>query len=458
MMPAMPDHARTAPTDRSLPRATSFLGPATLALLTLLAQIVLRRELAPGEFGTLNALLGVMLVVLVPFAALSAVLRRTLADAKRVAWHGPLLNRAALGWGGACAVLLFVALPALQLPRSTLQFFALPAMAAGLLAICGRPATPARWCMIIGVAAAALRLVVGAWAAADWPVAESGLGAFLLAALVAGLPALRDPPESGPVRGAGKILRPAAVPALAAIGVALALALFTNADRIAAQLNLGTADPNHVASLDSGGTPFVFVDYRLFDDYQAAGLVARGLLWSLLPLLGVFYARRARLARTTYESLRWFWIYLGALLLATVFLVVGGPVADALFNPHPVAAQTAAEAHHQYDGGAAYEKTAGGAPTPARDEPPSRVGALLPSFAGAFLVLGLVQAMAVFALASKRHVECLVLAACSGGYTAFLFNTGHHESLMTGVMAGGALMSLALVLLVGVVRYARSHP
>jgi hypothetical protein len=435
MMPAMPDHARTTPGERTVPGAKSFLGPATLALLTLLAQVVLRRELAPGEFGTLNALLGVLLVVLVPFAALSAILRRELAGAKHATWHGPLLNRAALAWGLACAVLLFVALPVLQLPRSSLQFFTLPAVAAGLLAICGRPATPARWCLIIGIAAAALRLVVSAWAAADWPTAESGLGAFLLAALVAGLPALRDQPEPGPLRGAWKILRPALVPTLAALGIALALALFTNADRIAAQLNLGTIDPNHVTGTDSSAEPFAFVDYRLFDDYEAAGLVARGLLWSLLPLLGLFYAQRVRLTSTTRASLRWFWIYLGALLLGALFLVVGAPVANALFNPY----------FFQH------------ADAP-RDVMIGNLTALLPAFAGAFVLLGLVQAVAVFALASKRHVECFVLAACSVAYTAVLFETGHHALLMTAIMAGGALMSLALVLLVGVVRYARSHP
>ncbi len=423
----MPDHARKSLGDPVASRAKAFLGPAILALLTITTQVVLRRELFPGEFGTLNALLGIVLVLLVPFAIFSACLRRELEAARHAAWHPPLLNRAALGWGMMCAVFLFMALPGLQLPRSSLQFFMLLVIAAGLLAICGRPITPVRWCLIIGVTAAVLRLVVSAWAAADWPMAESGLAAFLLAGLVAGLPALRDQTAPGALRGGWKILRPALLPTMAASSLGFALALFTNADRIAAQLTLGTADPDRVANAGSNADPLVFVDYRLFDDYQAAGLVARGLLWALLPLLGLFYVQRARLPRTSYASLRWFWIYLGALLLGALCLVVGGPVANAVFDSH--------------------RETSSGGP-----------GALLPSFAGAFLVLGLVQAVGVFSLASKRHVECFLLAACSVGYTALLFNTGRHESLLTGVMAGGALISLALVLLVGVVRYARSHP
>jgi hypothetical protein len=410
-------------------RTRALLGPATLALLTLLTQVVLRRELAPGEFGTLNALLGLVLILLVPLAALSAVLRRNLIAAQHAALHLPLLNRAALVWGITCVILLFIALPWFQLPRSSLQFFTLIVVAAGLLAICGRPATPVRWCALIGISAAVLRLVVSAWAGADWPTAESGLAAFLFAALLAGLPALRDQPDAGPLAPAWKILRPALIPGLAAIGIALALALFTNADRLAAQLNLGTADPHDLANLGPDGANLAFVDYRLFDDYQAAGLCARGLLGLLLPLLFLFYNQRVRLNRTTYDSLRWFWIYLGALFLGALFLALGAPVVRALFHPLD--------------------------PGPDNID---QIGRLLPGFAGAFFLLGLLQAIAVFALASRRHVECFLLLACSLAYTAFLFNTGHHATIMLAAMSGGALASLALVLVVGVVRYARSHP
>jgi hypothetical protein len=427
IIPSMVEPAR--------PKASAIVGPVGLALLTVLTQVVLRRELAPGEFGTLNALIGLALVLLVPLAALSAVLRRELTAAQRPSLHLHLLNRAALAWGIVCVVLLLAMLPALQLARTSLQFFTLITVAAGLLAICGRPATPARWCVLIGLGAAAARLVLSAWAGADWPVAESGLAALLLGALLAGLPALRDQPEPGPLAGAWKILRPALVPGLAAVSVALALALFTNADRIAAQINLGTTDPDNVANLQAGNISLAFVDYRLFDDYQAAGLCARGLLWALLPLLGLLYFQRTRLDRTTYASLRWFWIYLGALFAGALLLALGAPLVNALF--HPVFADPSA-----LDG----------------DELTSHLAGLLPAFAGAFFVLGLVQAFAVFALASRRHVECFLLAGCSVAYTVCVFNAGRHAQVMLAVMSGAALMSLALVLLVGVVRYARSHP
>jgi hypothetical protein len=192
----------------SRPGVKGLVSGISIAALTVLTQIVLRRELAPGEFGTLNALLGVALVLLVPFAALSAVLRGELKAANASNLYLPLLNRSALGWSLICFVVLFVALPPLKLPRVSLQFFMLITVGAGILAICGRPATPARWCAFIGIGAALLRLVVSGWFGIEWPSAESGLGALLLAGLLAGLAALRDQPDTPPITGAWKTFRP----------------------------------------------------------------------------------------------------------------------------------------------------------------------------------------------------------------------------------------------------------
>jgi hypothetical protein len=414
----------------------NFIVGIVIAALTVLTQIVLRRELAPGEFGTVNALFGLALVLLVPFAALSAVLRRELNAANASNLYLPLLNRSALGWSLICLVVLFVALPPMKLPRVSLQFFMLTTVGAGLLAICGRPATPARWCAFIGSGAALLRLVASGWFGMEWPSAESGLGALLLAGLLAGLPALRDQPDT-PITGAWKTFRPSLVPALAAISVALALALFTNADRIAAQPNLGAADPGAMVNMPTDAAGNALVDYGKFDAYQAAGLCDRWILWGLLPMLALHYAQRSGLKRTTYASLRWFWIYLGALLFGMLCLVYSGNFADYLFNPpfQGVTFHTRPPVHSY-----------------------GQIGVLLPQLSVAFFLLGLLQGIAIFTLASRRYVECFVLAACSLAYTAFVFHAGHQAQLLPGVMAGGALISLMLVLFVGVVRYARTHP
>lgn len=412
----------------------NIVGGVVIGALTILTQIVLRRELAPGEFGTANALFGIAFVLLAPLAAFSLFARRELAKAGAENLHQPLLNRAAIGWSIACVVVLIPTLPLLDFPRVSLHFFELLVVTTGALAICARPATPIRWCAVIGIGAAVLRLGVSSWAGANWPLAESGLGALVLGALLAGLPALRDQPDPPTLSGAWKILRPSLVPGAAMISVGLALALFTNADRIAAQVNLGTPDSNNIVNVPGSGA--MFADYRAFDAYQAAALCPRWLLWGLIPLLGLLFRQRSALNRTTYASLRWFWIYLGALFIGLAFLVFGGSLADWVFNP----------------------------PQPSGYRPSSHswtygpIGYFLPQLAMPFFLIGLLEGIAVFALASRRHIECFVLAACSIGYTVVVFMAGHHAQIMMSVMGGAALISLALVLFVGVVRYARTHP
>jgi hypothetical protein len=414
-----PSTAATASANAGLtrPSAKTIIGGGVIALLTILTQIVLRRALAPGEFGTVNALFGVTIVLLVPFAAFSAILRRSLAAANDSHLHVPLLNRAAIVWSLVCLVLFFVILPLLRLPRASLEFFMLLTVAGGVLAICGRPATPVKWCAIVGISAAVLRLIVSAWAGAKWPTAESGLGALVLGFLLAGLPALRDQSGGPSLADAWKVLRPTLVPGLATISVALALALFTNADRIAAQGTFGSA--KIYIQMNFGRSPD-FIDHVLFDDYQAAGMLARWLLWGLLPLLALLYTQRTALRGTTHGSLRWFWIYLGALVAGVVLLILAAPLANLIFTGDPAV--------------------------------------FVPGFAGAVFMLGLLQGIAVFALSSRRWIECFLLGALSLVYTGFLFYAGHQPQIMTSCMFGGALISLMLVLLVGVVRYARSHP
>ena len=152
-----------AETSGSARSAKNIITGIALGLLTLLTQIVLRRELAPGEFGTLNSLFGVTLILVAPLAALGLVLRRGVEPAE----VGPLLNRAAPAWGIVCFVLLFVALPALRLPRVSLMFYMLLTVGAVLFAVCGRPAMAPRWCAILAVSAAVMRLLVSAWGGRD---------------------------------------------------------------------------------------------------------------------------------------------------------------------------------------------------------------------------------------------------------------------------------------------------
>jgi hypothetical protein len=388
------------------------------ALLNFISCIVLRRELLPGEFGTVNTILGVVAVAAAPVLALALVPRHGILSREESAlWstHLPAIMRlATLGLGGFLLVLLFALLPFLSLPRVSLQMFTVlaveAALAARLAAILCRATH--RLVLMGGliIAGAAVRLAVSAFGAHYQPWAQTGVGAVVLAGAIAAIPALQDyafPPFDA---GGRALLRKLLFPLSATASVILAVALFANAHRIVAQPNFGTPDTAN----------FGFVNLNGFDDFQAAGLIAFGVLMITLPLLIFFGARRAALSHTTRASLRWFWIYLGALFAGVLALIFVAPLANAIFSGNPAA--------------------------------------FLPSFAAPVFMIGLLQGMAVFALASQRWIECLVLGASGIAYTLFLFFAGHQPQLMTTYMFGGALISLMLVLFVGVVRYARSHP
>lgn len=399
-------------------RLFRFSVIGVVGVLNFLSQVILRRELAPGEFGTANTVLGVvsalsgalLVLILVPH-------HRILSPQEAAQWkrHRPTLTRLAIfGWGGVSLALLFALLPSLSLPRVSLQIFAILAVEATLAA--GQGVARCRATKRMGLltflllAGGTVRLAGSAIAGHNYPVAQSGVGPVILAGALLALPALQDYhlPALGP--GGRAVLRKLLLPLLATASVVLAVQLFSNAHLIVAQRNFGAPDPANFGFVNLGG----------FDDFQAAGLIVQRFLAITLLVLVVFWGKRTVLPRTTRASLRWFWIYLGALVAGAVLLVVAAPLANVVFTGNPAT--------------------------------------FLPSFAAAFLMLGLVQGVGVFALASRRWIECFVLGACGIAYTLFLFYAGHQPALMISCMFGGALISLMLVLFIGVVRYARSHP
>ena len=418
-------NASVVPADTSISRAIGLpvFAWLVIALLNFLSQIFLRRELAPGEFGTVNVVLGVVAVLAAPLLALDFFFNQRAVSPNAVpssqAHRRVIMEMATLGWGGISLVLLFVLLPLLDLPRTSLHILSILAVGAALFAVlsgslCASGNRLRFWTTML-VVAAAVRVIASAAFGYYQPWAQSGIAAVIIAGIVTAIPALQ-PRVGEPSRAeAWTFLRSRdfLVPCLATISILLALALFTNADRIVAQSEFGT--PDHA---DMG-----YVDPPLFDDYQTAGLLGRALLWGTLPLLWVFYANRAALARSTFASFRFFWFYLGALVIGTILLVTLAPMWSAIFSGYPLG-----------------------------------VARFIPGFAGAMFMLGILQGIAIFALASRRYIECFTLGACSIAYTIFLYLFGHQPQVMTTCMFGGALVSLMIVLLVGVTRYARNHP
>jgi hypothetical protein len=406
---------------------------ALVAILNLIAQIVFRHEMKPGEFGTLNTSLGAIGLMAVPVLALHRAFTHYLArrhaegqrariDTLRVS---ALVATETFGWlwGGLCLALVFLLLPLLELPRFSLQLFTLMNVlvaVGGLIscAVCerGQRQRLRLWTALLLFAAGA-RVLAGAGLVWAEPWAESGLAAFLLAGFITLTPALE-------VRESGAGARWQACRAMwdkdfllcasSTFSVLLALYLFTNADRIVTQSWFGVVTNNNLG----------LINWPMFDSYQTAGLLARSVLWGTQPLLWIHFAQRARVEHSRAASLTFFWIYLGALVLGALVLGVLAKPLSELFC------------------GARFQTTA----------------MLLPSLAAAMLPLGLLQGLGIFALASRRPPECFVLAACAIGYTVLLFLAGRQPLLMPAYMFGGGLVSTMIVLFVGVVRWGRKQP
>ncbi len=247
------------------------------------------------------------------------------------------------------------------------------------------------------------------------PWAQAGLGAVIVAGIVTAFPIIRMPAPGMPWNEAWALMRRRKflVPFLATVSVILALALFTNADRVIAQGEFDMANATNFGYINLTSLTIT----RRPDCSGARCFGARCRCSLFFTRNGLpFPAPRTR-------RCDFFWIYLGALLGGTFLLAFLAPVLSWLFTGNPFG-----------------------------------VGRFIPGFIGGMLMMGLVQGMAVFALASRRYLECFTLGGCSIAYTILLSLFGHEPQLMTSCIFGGGTISLMIVLLLGVTRYARSHP
>ncbi len=404
---------------------------AGIAALNFIAQIFLRRELHLGEFGTLNTALGIVGLLTLPLLALNQAFTlylRQVHPQEQAPRIEALRAAAAIAtetfgwiWGGLSILLIFLLLPLLDVPRISLQLFTVINVLVALggvlsWAICQGGNRLHFWATLLFYAALS-RALVGALLGWLEPWAESGLAALLLAGFIALAPAL-DIREVKPALR-WKACRDAwdrdfLLYAGATFSVLLGVFLFANADRIVAQKWLGVAINNNLG----------IVSWSLLDSYQTAGLLGRSLLWGTQPLLWILFAHRSPLNRTTTASLTFFWIYLGSLVAGAFLLGLLTRPLCYLFC------------------GSNYQSTA----------------LFVPSFAAVMVVLGLLQGVGIFALASRRYPECFLFSACSIGYTVLLYLAGRQAQSMIAYMFGAGVVSLMIVLFVGVVRWGRKQP
>jgi hypothetical protein len=409
---------------RETARPLSFW--ALLALLNFGTQIVFRRHLAPGEFGMLNSLLGLVGFFLVPIWALRHGFDHFAPadhDAARLAvlraGKQPLVEIATVAWLVPALLLCFPLMPPLGFPRETLDYCLLPSVFLALgtfiaASMCEKESRPRLWLALLA-GAAVTRIAVAWWFTSSQPWAEMGLAAGWAGAFILLIPVWRAGRfdfDWKPAVAAWRD-REFAHHVFATLSALLGLYLFTNGDRIVAQAWFGRPLENNMG----------FVPWAYFDSYQTAGLLGRALLWGTQPLLLLLLVRRAGVARTTPALRNLFWIYLGVLIVAALLLSALAAPLTALF------------------GGSEDADTI----------------RLIPAFAWLMMPLGLLQGVGIFALASRRYPECFTLGGASVGYVALLYAVGRPQ-LMLSYAFGGAWAALLLVLMVGVVRWGRRQP
>jgi hypothetical protein len=136
----------------------------------------------------------------------------------------------------------------------------------------------------------------------------------------------------------------------------------------------------------------------------------------------VLHAERSKLNKTTLASLKFFWIYLAALVLGAIalgfFASQGGPL----------------------------------------DKLVPFAGSIGPTFAAVMIPLGLMQGLGIFSLASRRYPECFLIGGCGIVYTIVLEIVGRRPEMMLPYMFGSSMVALMIVLFVGVVRWGRRQP
>jgi hypothetical protein len=404
---------------------------ATMAGFNIVMQVLffgeMRGEKSQGEFGTLIAALGVVGLLTVPVLGLSQAFRLYLQNVKEdsrvIALRGSSLavtETFAWLWCAVCLVLIFLPYPLPNLPRYSLQLFALMCVLLALsgcvsAAIC-EAAGRTRYWTTLAVGALVVRLVFGGLLVAYQPWAEAGLAALLVAGFVTLAPVLqpRDLHLAARLKTCREALdRDFLVFAGATLSVLVGIYLFTNADRIASVRWMNVQFLHNVLSAE--GTQ------AEFDTYQATGLLSRCLLWGIQPLLWMFYAERSKLNKTPVASLKFIWIYLALLFIGTLVFGFGSSIVGQRWS------------------------------VPAA----SNYG---PTFAVILLPLGLLQGLGIFSLASRRYHECFVLGGCSIVYLLILTFFGRRPDLMLPFMFGSSVVCLMIVLFVGVVRWGRKQP
>lgn len=368
------------------PRSVWF-NSAILTSASLLAaagnylfQAIVGRWLPLAEFGYLNAALSLTALLTLGMTAANQAVAHHLARHQAVDDQARIDQLKAASSAFLLRVTVAVSLLAVVALYPVARFFQVPRTSVGWLVLSLVLANvwgglTAAWCAGLGqftflaglgLAGVAVRLF-GTGFVALWPVAESGIGASVVATVMTvGLVLGRD---LGQVQWRGSIQpvmnREFLLYLLAAAAVVGGQFLFLQSDLLVAQ--------RHFAGPALG-------------EYSAAGLIGRAVVFLASPVLVVLFTTRSGVARLDAASGRLLMAYFGLLLCGVLAVTFGNEWLCRLLL--------------------------GRVEEPVRD--------LMPPFARAMLGIGLLQAAGAYLLASRRLAWCLAYGILAVGYAGIL--------------------------------------
>lgn len=388
-----------------------------LMVISLLSSVVhyvfqaaMGRMLPRDEYGYMNSAFGIVLLASVPLSAASQTVAHYLARLKAEGNQKNLDNFRQQSltwlWRGTWALILISILlwkPAqefLRFPRyglALVSMFFLPAQLWSVVA--------AAWCAGMGrfkllgyltLGAALTRLLGGIFIVWYWSVAESGVFATLIGALVMG-GALFFIPRDRNKSVSTKVLPQGFISFLfASIGVGVGNFLFLQADQIIAQ--------RYFTGIDLG-------------NYSAAGVLGRAVILGSLPFLTVYFTQRSEIHKTNRQSWNLKLMYFSSLIVGVLFVLFGSNLLCQILLGH---------VEHQ-------------------------TTVWMDQFALTMLNVGILHALSYFFLATRRIKECVIYGFCGITYAAILLYYGKGADQMLVAMKYSTLLFLGLVLLLAVV-------
>ncbi|HUB67172.1 MAG TPA: hypothetical protein VL981_06780, partial [Candidatus Methylacidiphilales bacterium] len=265
------------------------------------AQSVFSRCLAAGEFGALSTTLGIIALLGVPLAAVNQALTHYLAryhandrqeeidQFRQLAFE---ILKITASTAGLLAIVTMLILPKIfPFGRPLLGYFAL----LGILGYLGTTLSSALclglnrfrlWGILI-IGAACIRLVLAALMAPRLPWAETGMAITALAGLITTVPLFHHRKYGVDAKQALRIIfqRDFFVYLAASFSVMLALFCFVSGDQVVARHSFSPKFDSSHATFNARG----------YDDYQAAGMLGRELVWASAPVLAVMFTQVSRL-------------------------------------------------------------------------------------------------------------------------------------------------------------------